>query len=343
MYSSIKNLISSCFILLLSFSSIGQTKKYLKKNKNATQFTYSDKSIYARGIIYKDGRLFIGNSDGSIYYLNLDKKSSTLLFKQEGIDEIRDLEIVGNQIIAMHSGEDGKMILLSLDGSINILANDEWKGIFFDGIDFYRETGFLMGDPKNGIFSLLHTKDGGKTWLKCEGEIKAKKGEAGFAASGTNVQVLNDSTYTFVSGGLKSRFFKTTDSGKTWSNATLPYYPGQSTGAYSMNFINDSLGVIVGGDYLDPNIRMNVCFYTTDGGESWFNAKEPTRGYRSCVISHDNIFYSCGQNGIDFSLDFGQHWAPFANGTYFSLVTTRNQLIATTTNGIITIFDLIEK
>jgi len=341
-HSSIKNLINSCLILFVSFSSFGQTKKYLKKNKNAISFTYSENPIYARGIVYKDRRLFLGNSDGSVYYINIEKKTSTLLFKHTDIEEIRDVEIVNNTIIAMHSGENGKIILLSLDGSIQVFKNDEWKGIFFDGIDFIGDTGFLMGDPKEGYFSLLHTKDGGKTWKKCEGEIKAEKGEAGFAASGTNVQVLNDSTFTFISGGMKSRFFKTIDSGKTWSNVILPYYPGESTGAYSMNFLNDSIGVVVGGDYLDPAIRMNICFFTEDGGDSWFNSIEPVRGYRSCVISHKSIFYSCGRNGIDVSLDNGQTWVPFADGPYFSLCTTDQQLIATTKNGKIVFFDLIK-
>ena len=106
---------------------------------------------------------------------------------------------------------------------------------------------------------------------------------------------------------MKSRFFKTTDGGKTWNNVTLPYYPGESMGAYSMNFSNDSTGVIVGGDYLEPDIRMNVSFYTTDGGHSWFNSIDPVRGYRSCVISKNDIFYSCGRNGIDISFDGGKN------------------------------------
>lgn len=338
-----KNLINSCLIFLLAFSSFGQTKKYLKKNKNAEQYSYSDRPIYARGILCKDGRIFLGNSDGSIYYINIEKKNSAILFKHTGIDEIRDVEAVGNQIIAMHSGENGKLILLKLDGSIKMLKNEEWKGVFFDGIDFYNQTGFLMGDPKDEYFSLFHTKDGGKNWQSCEGKIKAEKGEAGFAASGSNVQVLNDSTYIFVSGGMKSRFFKTTDSGKTWTDAILPYYPGESTGAYSVHFSNDSIGVIVGGDYLDPAIRMNVCFYTFDGGESWFNATAPVRGYRSCVISHNAIFYSCGRNGIDFSFDNGETWIPFANGAYFALCISKDKLVATAKNGKIFFFELIEQ
>ncbi len=343
MHFLIKNLISSLFILLFGINSFSQTKKYLKKNKEASQIQYANRDIYARGILCKDGRIFLGNSDGTIYYFNTKEQKSAILFKHNGLNEIRDVEMVNNTIVAMHSGKDGKIILVSLDGTIKILKKEEWEGIFFDGIDFYGNTGFLMGDPKDGLFSLYHTKDGGKTWQTCEGQIEAFKGEAGFAASGTNVQVLNDSTYVFVSGGLKSRFFKTNDNGKTWSAVTLPYYPGESTGAYSINFANDSIGVIVGGDYLDPAIRMNICFYTYDGGESWFNALQPVRGYRSCVISQGTIFYSCGRNGIDISFDGGKTWIPFANGSYYSLCVSENKLVATTQKGTIVFFELIEK
>ena len=231
---------------------------------------------------------------------------------------------------------------MDLKGATKVIKLDEWQGVFLDGMDFHGSTGFMMGDPKDSIFSLYDTKDGGLTWNICLGEIKAHNKEAGFAASGSNVQVLNDSTYVFVSGGEISRFFKSTDNGKSWTDVVLPYYPGESTGAYSLNFMNDSIGVIVGGDYQDPNLRMNISFYSNDGGESWYNNEHPVRGYRSCVISHDGIFYTCGRNGIDFSNNNGVDWIPFADGAYFSLAISNDKLIATLKEGNVQLFNLIE-
>ena len=256
---------------------------------------------------------------------------------------MRDVAVVNNKILGMQSADNGKILFLDLKGSLKVQEENQWQGVFLDGMDFLGNRGFLMGDPKDSVFSLFHTENGGKTWQECEGKVKAFKGEAGFAASGTNVQILNDSTYIFISGGLKSRFFKSADNGKSWSSVELPYYPGESTGAYSMNFMNDSVGVIVGGDYKDPDIRLNVCFYTKDGGESWFNAEHPVRGYRSCVVEKTGIYYSCGRNGIDFSRNGGIDWIPFADGAYFSMTSTEDKLVATMKNGTIKFFDLINE
>ena len=336
-----KNFIFSFLCVMIATSSNAQKKKYIKRNKNAVSYSYATNSIYARGMYADSQRLFIGNSDGSIYYLNLEKQKSELIFKLPGLDEIRDIEKSGSHLIGMHSGDNGKLVLLELDGSLTILKKPDWNGVFLDGIDFYNQRGFMMGDPVGGVFSLFDSEDSGLSWRKCKGELSAFKGEAGFAASGTNVQVLNDSTYVFVSGGEISRFFKSTDNGDSWMQLVLPYYPGKSIGPYSICFANNSMGVIVGGDYKDPELSMNTCFYTNDGGLSWLNANKTVRGYRSCVYYTNGVFYACGRNGIDFSLNGGIDWTPFANGTFYSLTSSKGKLIASTKNGTVTFFDLI--
>lgn len=327
---------------MIATSINAQKKKYIKRNKNAVSYKYATNSIYARGLYADSQQLFIGNSDGSIFYLNLEKETSELIFKLPGLDEIRDIEKSGNHLIGMHSGDNGELVLLELNGTLNILKNSDWKGVFLDGMDFFNEIGFMMGDPVDGVFSLFHSDDSGRSWKKCKGELTAFKGEAGFAASGTNVQVLNDSTYVFVSGGEISRFFKSSDNGVSWMQLVLPYYPGKSIGPYSICFANDSIGVIVGGDYKDPDLSMNTCFYTKDGGWSWLNANETVRGYRSCVYYANGVFYAGGRNGIDFSLNDGMDWIPFANGTFYSLTSSKGKLIASTRNGTVTFFDLIQ-
>ena len=291
-----------------------ETKKYIKRNKKAETIKYGDSTIYSRGLYIDSTKFLIGNSDGSIFMLKPGWTKSRLLFKLPDFTEVRDIEYSGKYYIGMQSGSDGKLVLIDNSGTMKILKLPEWKGVFLDGMDFFGNTGFMMGDPVDTTFSLYHTKDAGVTWKPCDGQIKAFKDEAGFAASGTNVQVLNDSTYIFVSGGMKSRFFKSTDNGQNWKAVELPYYPGKSTGPYSMCFANDSIGVLVGGDYMDPDIRLNTTFYTYDGGESWFNSDHTTRGYRSCVFYVNDVFYASGRNGIDFSLNNGIDWIPFTDG-----------------------------
>lgn len=345
MKNSTKNIVLSLLCIALSTSCFGQykTKKYVRKNKKAPTLFCENASVYARGLLVEEQRIFTGNSDGTLYYFNTEKETVQMLFHLDDFVEMRDIERSGDHIMGIQSGDNGKIVRISNGGETKIIQPEMWKGVFLDGMDFMGTQGFLMGDPVDGKFSLYHTNDGGLNWTRCEGSIEAKIGEAGFAASGTNVQILNDSTYIFVSGGSQSRYFKSTDNGKTWSDVVLPYYPGEGSGAFSIHFSSDSVGMIVGGDYTNPDLLLNASFYTDDAGESWFNPENPPRGYRSCVYETKGVYYTCGQNGIDFSTDGGKNWTPFADGNFFSLGSTETQLISTTTEGRIQLFDLFEK
>lgn len=316
-------------------------KKYVKKNSKVEPTQYSDSAIHARGLYVDTNFILLGNNNGGIYYYKNNK--SELLFQQPNFTEVRDIEKTENNFIAISSGDTGKMAIIERNGRIRVIHPEDWKGVFIDGIDFINNHGFMMGDPTDSLFNLFQTFDGGYTWTRCEGDVQAFKDEAAFAASGTNVQILNDSTYVFVTGGMRSRFIKSIDKGKTWTSVDLPYYPGKSTGPYSMCFANDSIGVLVGGDYMDPDIKMNTTFYTYDGGESWFNSKENPGGYRSCVYYVNGVFYCGGRNGIDYSTDNGVTWSPFAEGRFFTLNSISKILIATSLNGLFYTFDLIEE
>lgn len=342
-----KNLIQNIVLSLLAFLIVTEvsaqytTKKYLRANKNAEVVSYTDESTYSRGILVEKNRIFTANANGRIYLLDAVTRSSKKLFGLDEFKELRDLERSGEYYIAMKSGENGRLVRLNAQGNTEIIKYSEWDSTFFDGLDFVGKRGFIMGDPINGFFELYHSNDSGKTWERCAGKVKAFEGEAGFAGSGTNVQVLNDSTYIFVTGGVKSRFIKSSDNGNSWTEVLLPFYQEPSSGAFSVCFQNDSVGVVVGGDYLNPDLKLNTCYYTKDGGMTWFNSDHSPRGYRSCVKEFNSVFYACGSNGIDFSLDSGQNWIPFANGNFFALANTPTHLVATMKDGNVQLFDLI--
>ena len=118
-----KNLINSLLIILLCFGALGQfkTKKYIKRNKKALITSYSDGQIYARGIFADSSRMFIGNSDGSLYYLNLKKANSKLVFKLPDFDELRDVEFVNDKIIGLHSGNNGMVLYMDLKGATKVI------------------------------------------------------------------------------------------------------------------------------------------------------------------------------------------------------------------------------
>ena len=117
------------------------------------------------------------------------------------------------------------------------------------------------------IFSLFHSSDL-KHWERITPALPSFDGEAGFAASGSTVQISNG-VYYFVSGGEKSRFFMSKDKGLTWIQSELPFKKSNASGAFSLAMKDTSNGIVVGGDYLAPNSRENVCFITKDGGITW--------------------------------------------------------------------------
>lgn len=340
-----RNLISGLIIINLISSLIGfgqeQENKFTRKNKYAKKIAYSAEKCYSRAILVKDSFVYTGNSNGTLFKININTGQSKNILDSIRFGDLRDLEFVNKSMIAMRSGDHGGLIKTSYDSFEGYpdSSNAAWKGQFLDGMDFHGKIGLMVGDPKDGFFTLLKTTNGGETWTPCEGKVEAKDGEVGFAASGTNVQVLNDSTFFFVSGGLKSRFFRSNDGGKTWKITSLPYLTSESSGAYSICMISDKVGVVVGGDYRNPHLCSNTCFFTDDGGEFWINAPRQTRGYRSCVIHANGIFYACGPNGIDFSVTNGKNWYPFANGTFFALAADRTKIYATLPNGMIQIFE----
>ncbi len=336
----------SLIILFLPFSFFSQKEnKYQKKNNGAPVIQYTTDKCYSRSVKVRDSVLYTGNSNGALYAYDLRNGTSRNLMINKKFEEMRDIEFCGDHLFGMQSGSYG--VLAKTDGNqfvdFVLGSNNVWHGVFLDGMAFYDSIGFAMGDPKNGFFTLAFSTDCGNTWNACEGKVEHFPDEAGFAASGTNVQVLNDSTFIFVSGGKKSRFFRSNDRGKTWSITSLPYLTSTTSGAFSVLMLDNKYGVIVGGDFANPDMNLNVAYITDDGGKFWMNSSKQPRGYRSCVIEANGILYSCGTTGIDISFDKGDTWIAFADGNFFTMCADEDQLYATMKDGQVKVMELVRK
>jgi hypothetical protein len=203
--------------------------------------------------------------------------------------------------------------------------------LFLDGMAIENKEAFVMGDPVGNEFSLYHSSDL-KHWEKITPALPSYSGEAGFAASGSTVQISNG-VYYFVSGGEKSRFFMSKDKGQTWIQSELPFKNSQASGAFSLAMKDKNNGIVVGGDYLAPNSREHVCFITKDGGITWSAPTIGPFGYRSCVYYTDGVYYSCGTNGIDYSKDNGTTWTQLSNENCFSMCSDNEYVYASSING----------
>src|SRR5690606_9838936 len=90
----------------------------------------------------------------------------------------------------------------------------------------------------------------------------------------------------------------------------VPIWSGdQSTGIFSIDFLDSRRGVVVGGDYMQDQDNRNNIWLTSNAGLSWSKPDTPVSGYRSCVKYIDqNTLLATGTSGTDISRDGGQTW-----------------------------------
>ncbi|MEQ9442806.1 MAG: YCF48-related protein [Cyclobacteriaceae bacterium] len=245
-----------------------------------------------------------------------------------GIDsaDFRDVEAISENVAYVLAAGSPAYIFKTTDGGETWAKQYENTSpdIFLDGMAFWDEQhGIVMGDPMDGYFTILRTEDGGQTWERVPSENlpSPQEGEAGFAASGTNI-IARDNRYAWIAtGGGASRVLRSSDRGKTWEASPTPMTQGAaSQGIFSFTFTDSLRGVAVGGDYQSPEVATQNASYTTDGGRTWQLAENPPRGYRSGVayLSSVNTYIAVGPGGSDYSSD-GIRWHPLDSVGYHSI------------------------
>ena len=267
-----------------------------------------------RGIsIGNDKSVWFTGSRGYVSRLDDDKIN---IVSPEGYKDLDFRSIYSfnnNKAIIMSAGSP-TIILKTTDGGItwNQTFVDSSEHAFYNAIAFWdNDRGIAIGDPVNQRFSILMTQDGGEHWVKLDTSNcpKAYENEAGFAASGTNMKVLNGHEVYYLTGGAKSRMLSSVDSGETWSSETLPIRQGKnSEGGYSFDINGNRDMMVVGGDYSEPyNELNNACLLK---GQSWRKVESSPKGYRSCVqYMNDSTLVSVGISGMDISLNYGGNWS----------------------------------
>ena len=175
------------------------------------------------------------------------------------------------------------------------------KNIFFDSMLFYdTKRGIAIADPIEGCFPIIKTEDAGETWAKvnCSGIPKALEGEALFASSNANLDVYGKNSW-FMTGGKQARIFHSADIGNHYQVFNTPIIQGETmTGIFSMDFFNDSLGAIAGGNYEKTDTSIVSLAVTYNGGETWKTIKGKKSFFGSCVqFQSADIFFVTGHDG----------------------------------------------
>ncbi len=185
------------------------------------------------------------------------------------------------------------------------------KGIFFDSMKFMdHKTGMAVADPIDGHFYLIASLDGGENWHAVDStkifNSLAKEGESFFASSNTNI-AYSPRKFWLATGGKYARVI-IGGSGGPRSNFLMYDTPmtqgGKMTGIFSIDFLNDTLGVIAGGDYEKTDRSVVGLAITKDGGKTWKATESNIPFFGSCVrFRSANEFFVTGHDGT-FACNF---------------------------------------
>ncbi len=281
------------------------------------EMLHSGNGASLRGLSVVNNKVVWVSGSGGTVGRSVDEGQTWKWMRVKGFEatDFRDIEAFdSNTAVIMGIGEPA-YLLKTHDGGNHwqVVFEDKRKGMFLDAMTFWNDrSGIVIGDPLDGKIFIARTFDGGDSWqgLPPENYPQAKKGEALFAASGTNICAVSMQEACFVTGGAVSRFFIREQS------IMLPLLQGkETTGANSIAVFPAKKQkpakhlVVVGGDFAADTIAIQNCAVSSDGGNTWNVPQTPPHGYRSSVafLSSKKLI-TCGTSGIDVSEDGGQNW-----------------------------------
>ena len=283
-----------------------------------------------RGLSVVDDRVVWASGTRGTVIHTVDGGSTWLVDSLPGAGTFDLRGIAARNERVAHAAATAGRIWRTTDGgkswSLRYQATD--TTMFLDGIVFVSDrVGYTLGDPMNGHFVLLVTRDGGDTWSEAPVNSRppAENGEAAFAASGTSLVFSGPRHAWLGTGGSVARVVRSIDGASTWSAApsAIPPRTG-SGGVFSVAFVDELHGVVVGGDYQSPDSSLGTAAFTSDGGATWEPAQRFPRGYRSGVamrrIGKDALTaIAVGTSGSDLSRDGGRTWTPL-DATAFNAI-----------------------
>jgi photosystem II stability/assembly factor-like uncharacterized protein len=285
------------------------------KIKYATNTEIDSLSIRALEV-KNENEIFFGGSNSTFGY-STDGGSTWNISQIDTLNlEFRSIAVLDSTVILLNIGSPAKMFRSNnLGKSWEITVVDSSKTAFYNSMKFWdNKNGIATGDPQgDGVLSILITNDGGVTWNKLSSDVlpKLDEGEAQFAASNTCVDAI-DGNIWIATGGKNSRIIRSKDAGKSWKLIEIDFVKGEEmTGIYSVDFYDKNNGVIFGGDWNKRCKSSKNKFYTTDGGNTWYESTAEDRVcYRSCVqYATNNKLIALGIPGMSLSTDGGKTWS----------------------------------
>ena len=324
-------------LIIVAFISFSCKKENLPrtiKRINITEFKRDSASIRAIYPINKTS-LYYAASNGETGFTKSNgekwSENSFIDIKENDtiIPNFRSIAFNGTDVFALSIGNPALLYKLNNSNKQTTLVYKEvHEKVFYDSMKFFADGkhGIAVGDPTENCASIILTSDGGNTWnkLSCENLPFFEEGEAFFAASNTNIKIVNNTVWV-ASGGTKARILKSTDFGQTWQIYNTPIIQGDGPqGIYSIDFYDENNGIAIGGSYAKPNDNCANKAITADGGKTWtLVADNQNPNYKSCVQfvpdTNGKEIFAVGKTGISFSNDGGHTWVEVSNDSYYAI------------------------
>ena len=208
-------------------------------------------------------------------------------------------------------------------------------------------SGWILGDPVRGSFSLFSSYNAGNNWTKQKNKgLRVRTGaEGAFAASNSSL-CANCDSMTFGTGGTGGALVYSGSENEIcihcpsdwdaegwkyrWNTAAVPLgEKTDSSGVFSIAarskprppYSDDYVLVAVGGDYSSPNEARNTAAFRASYDQTWTASTTPPHGYRSTVQWSESLklWITVGTNGSDLSHDDGKTWQPLDDGNWNAL------------------------
>lgn len=292
------------------------------KAQTIETLTKRDDKTSLRGLsVVNDSILWASGNNGTVVR-SINGGKTLEWFTVEGYEkrDFRDIEAFDENTAVIMAVSEPAIILKTTDAgkTWTKVFEDSTKGMFLDAMDFDDEgNGVVAGDPiDNKMFEAVGTNYG-DFWAKLNDSSEDfAKGEAFFAASGTNVKMMRSKDYPllFVTGGTDSRLFYRD---KFYS---LDITKGKETTGANSIAIDPAQknAVIIGGDFANDTLSFKNCVLVNLRKQPLFSSPQtPPHGYRSCVAYITNKkLITCGTSGVDISDDGGMNWKLISNESF---------------------------
>lgn len=329
-YKKTQTYYNACLLLVIIFFTSCQSSYQVRKDLQPTiqEFKQDSTSIRAIQAVNKSTVYYAGSNSSFGYTKDAGKtwKKIKITYQDSLKSVFRSIGTNGVDLFVL-SIESPALLYKITNDKTQLIYTENHPKAFYDSMAFFDDkNGIAMGDPTEDCLSIITTKDGGNTWNKmdCSQLPKITEGEAAFAASNSNIKII-DHTVWIVTGGKKARVFKSTDKGYSWQVFDTPFIQGKgSQGIYSVDFYDKNNGIIIGGDYSKPKENQENKAITTDGGKTWqLVAEGQDPNYRSCVKYIPNTqgkeLIAVGIMGISFSNDAGYSWKKISDASFFTI------------------------